>query len=136
MRFNIEVHDNLSAFIHFLGFNVVDSNIDRNRLSPILTRNHIYPFKIRALSLASHSWRIIPGKLQITLSPHDPSSGVIPCGLKPLTHQFLQGGAPVRNRDWLVQISPMSLWFCLVIYRTSQWDYNPFITWGVPPCSI
>ena len=32
---------------------------------------------------------------------------------------YPMGGAPVWNRDWLVQISPMSLWFLLVIYRTS-----------------
>jgi hypothetical protein len=30
----------------------------------------------------------------------------------------------------LVNISPISLWFLLVIYRTSYWDYNPFIIGG------
>ena len=43
-------------------------------------------------------------------------------------HLPLQGGAPVRNRDWLVQISPITM--VLVGDISSQWDYNPFITWG------
>ena len=30
----------------------------------------------------------------------------------------------------LVNISPISLWFLLVIYRTSYWDYNPSYNWG------
>ena len=29
----------------------------------------------------------------------------------------------------LVNISPISLWFLLVIYRTSYWDYNPSYNW-------
>ena len=33
----------------------------------------------------------------------------------------------------LVNISPISLWFLLVIYLY-LWDYNPFITGGAPPC--
>ena len=35
-----------------------------------------------------------------------------------------------RSLAFSWSISPMSLWFLLVIYRASSWDYNPFITGG------
>ena len=46
-----------------------------------------------------------------------------------------QGGAPVRERVQLVHRSPISLLGLQVIYLQFSWDYNPFITGGVPSCT-
>ena len=43
---------------------------------------------------------------------------------QPWIHKPLQAGAPGRNREVGATFVPMSLWFMLVIYRTSYWDYG------------
>ena len=41
-----------------------------------------------------------------------------------------RGGAPVRERVQLVNISTISLGLIRGLYRTSYWDYKPTYNWG------